>query len=78
VATRDNLFRRGVIQHEGDLKCVLCDRGVESVVHLFVYCDVALQVWSRIISWLDIDWILPNNVVSLLNFVASAPGTKKK
>jgi hypothetical protein len=76
VATRDNLFRRGIIHQEGDRMCMLCDSGVESVVHLFVYCDVSL--WGRVFSWLGVEWLLPHNVVSLLNFVASVPGRKQK
>jgi hypothetical protein len=61
VATRDNLFRRGIIHQEGDRMCMLCDSGVESIVHLFVYCDVSL--WGRVFSWLGVEWLLPHNGV---------------
>ncbi|XP_045802443.1 uncharacterized protein LOC123896035 [Trifolium pratense] len=65
--TRDNLFRRRVIQDEGEQNCVMCGSEAETAVHLFVYCDFAVQmrkgmimIWNAVIWTL---WLHRNKIV---------------
>jgi hypothetical protein len=45
VSTRENLIYRRVIQDNGEQGCVFCGERMETVNHLFLYCNFTLQVW---------------------------------
>ncbi|PNX56697.1 hypothetical protein L195_g050013 [Trifolium pratense] len=77
IPTKDNLFLRKIIQNEGECACVMCGIGLETVEHLLLYCDVAIQVWGRVLSWLGMEFYLPHNLMSLLNFLADVQGRKQ-
>ncbi|CAN1275418.1 Putative ribonuclease H protein At1g65750 [Linum perenne] len=51
IATTDNLQRKGFVLVN---RCVLCGSDMETVDHLFLNCDFALDVWTRISSILSI------------------------
>jgi hypothetical protein len=36
-----------------------------------------MQIWERVFVWLDLQLMLPHNTLSLLNYVATIPGTKQ-
>ncbi|XP_015964835.1 uncharacterized protein LOC107494201 [Arachis duranensis] len=44
INTKERLTRLGVIIHSDNI-CVLCHKGVETVEHLFLRCEVTWQVW---------------------------------
>jgi hypothetical protein len=77
VPTRENLLRRRVIQDNREQGCVLCGDNVESVQHLFLYCNFTLKVWECITKWLGMEFVLPHNILSLLNFMTAYPGSKQ-
>jgi hypothetical protein len=76
VPTRENLLRRNIIAATGDHCCVFCGNSVETVPHLFLYCNAILQIWERILAWLGLNFSLPHSIDSLLNYVSAAPGNK--
>jgi hypothetical protein len=41
------------------------------------FCIVLMQIWERVFVWLDLQLMLPHNTLSLLNYVATIPGTKQ-
>jgi len=53
LPTKDNLFRRGVIDQASMLCVVGCD-SLESSNHLFLHCNVFGSIWHLIYRWLDI------------------------
>jgi len=42
---------------------VLCNSGLESTHFFFLHCDVVNLVWRKINSWLDLNFITPNNLI---------------
>jgi hypothetical protein len=78
VPTKVNLIRRQVLPNDGSQRCVFCGTCEETVEHLFLYCSFSLQVWDRVLSWLDVSFMLPHSLASLLLFLASLRGSKGK
>ncbi|GJW12971.1 RNA-directed DNA polymerase, eukaryota, reverse transcriptase zinc-binding domain protein [Tanacetum coccineum] len=52
IPTRFNISRRGICIDS--IRCVLCDKGVETSNHLFFSCCLARQVSRLIIRWWDV------------------------
>jgi hypothetical protein len=54
IPTRNNLISRHVLNPDGDTTCVICGEAEETELHLFLYCEIAMLVWLKILHWLDI------------------------
>jgi hypothetical protein len=76
VPTRENLFRRKILQPEDDKCCVFCGVHMESIQHLFLYCGFVLKVWEQVFVWLRLSFFLPHSVSSLLNLLGTSSGQK--
>ncbi|QHN78151.1 Putative ribonuclease H protein [Arachis hypogaea] len=61
VNTKERLSRIGIISQD-DKSCVLCNKDVEQVHHLFIGCDFTWQVWSAWISVFGRLWAFPGLV----------------
>jgi hypothetical protein len=48
-------------------KCCICKTNGESVDHLLLYCDVVYAIWSACFSCFGMSWVMPRNVINLLN-----------
>jgi hypothetical protein len=59
VPTRDNLSFRNVLQVDAPNSCVMCDEEVESARHLFIHCEVAMEVWHEVMRWFGNSFITP-------------------
>jgi len=53
LPTKDNLLRRGVINHDSRTCVAGCDL-VESSSHLFLHCDIFGSVWHLIYRWIGV------------------------
>jgi hypothetical protein len=76
IASKENLALRGIIDENDDISCVLCGEEKESVLHLFLYCEIAMLVWTEVFFWLDIPLILPQNLFSIFHSLLEAGGKK--
>jgi hypothetical protein len=43
--------------------CVLCGEMEETTSHLFLHCEVAMLIWRKVLNWLDINFITPQNLL---------------
>ncbi|KAK2446576.1 hypothetical protein QL285_017365 [Trifolium repens] len=78
IPTRCNLARRQIQLLDNEQRCVWCGREDETVMHLFIYCDFARQVWMEIFNWLGVTFSLPHNLFSILNLFRDCYGKKQR
>jgi len=62
LPTKENLFRRGIFQHDAQM-CVTGCGLVESYVHLFLHFNVFGQVWQLVRHWFGVSSVDPATVV---------------
>jgi RNA polymerase subunit RPABC4/transcription elongation factor Spt4 len=61
----------------GSAICVHCQRVEETEVHLFLFCDFAMQVWTEIFRWLGLVIIIPPNLSLLFDCLIMSARKKK-
>ncbi|XP_016173903.1 uncharacterized protein LOC107616461 [Arachis ipaensis] len=64
VNTKERLSRLGVIRLNDNL-CVLCQKEIESVEHLFLHCELTWQVWCSWLRSLGEVWPIPRTIREL-------------
>ncbi|GLT38064.1 hypothetical protein SLA2020_123340 [Shorea laevis] len=69
LATKDNLFKRGIALLGGDVSCGLCGEGVEQVNHIFCECKGAWLVWTKVLRWWGLQGALSKDIFGLAEFV---------
>ncbi|GKE64961.1 RNA-directed DNA polymerase, eukaryota, reverse transcriptase zinc-binding domain protein, partial [Tanacetum coccineum] len=60
LPTRSNLNQRGIDLYS--ILCLVCDSHIETEEHLFVSCEVAKEIWSKVLSW----WKIRNISITCL------------
>jgi len=76
LPTKDNLFKRGVINH-ASRACVTGCGSDESSGHLFVHCNIFGSVWHFIYRWLGVSSVAPRQVPDHFNQFSYNIGTSK-
>jgi hypothetical protein len=46
--------------------CCMCKKSGENIYHLLIYCEVARDLLSSILSLFGVDWVMPRRVKDLL------------
>jgi hypothetical protein len=62
LPTRSNLSRRGVFRSPSQTLCTRCQLDLETEVHLFTTCSVAVEVWVAIYAWIGLSTVVLGNV----------------
>ncbi|GKE03515.1 RNA-directed DNA polymerase, eukaryota, reverse transcriptase zinc-binding domain protein [Tanacetum coccineum] len=65
LPTRSNLNRRGIDLHS--TRCPVCDNDIETEAHLFITCEVAIDTWSKVLTWWKIQNITLTSLLEALN-----------
>nr|GEU35784.1 RNA-directed DNA polymerase, eukaryota, reverse transcriptase zinc-binding domain protein [Tanacetum cinerariifolium] len=77
LPTRLNIFRRGMDIES--ILCPSCGMGVESTSHVFFTCNLARQIWVKIASWWDVNYMDFSSYAEWLDWFLSLqlhPNTK--
>jgi hypothetical protein len=53
---------RRVLPLYDSVNCVFCNWRVETSSHIFLNCQIAYKVWSKVFGWLQINFITPKNL----------------
>jgi hypothetical protein len=63
LPTKDNLFRRQVLDFDSQLCVGDCGK-IETSSHLLLHCDFFGSVWFFVLRWLGIYYVMPYDVTS--------------
>jgi len=63
IPTLSNLAFRHVLAQEDPRSCVMCGHGEETTTHLFLHCEVAWLFWRKLLDWLGVNFITPENLL---------------
>lgn len=64
LATRDNLFKRGILTSPHQRFCVCCFAEPENTQHLFLRCPFSVRVWDQIYCWIGVSFVQYHETVS--------------
>ena len=56
--------------------CVMCKKDQESIRHLFIHCDFARHLWSKVFNEFGVIMDVSNNLKDLFQGFRNALGTK--
>ncbi|XP_071704494.1 uncharacterized protein [Rutidosis leptorrhynchoides] len=76
IPVKDILFQRGIIQEGQNISCFWCFNSTETVNHLLLHCPWASLIWSDIMFWWNIRWVMPSSLVSFIQAWSSGMGIK--
>jgi hypothetical protein len=76
LPTKDNLLRRGIIDHDSRV-CVAGCGSVESSYHLFLHCNIFGSVWHFIYRWIGLSAVVPRYVPDHFNLFSFGGGSAK-
>ncbi|XP_028074331.1 uncharacterized protein LOC114276709 [Camellia sinensis] len=66
LKTKDLLHRVGILEGEEVLNCIFCQEARESLDHVMLHCSFTWKIWSAIIDWWGIQWVIPKSIEGLL------------
>ncbi|XP_028082409.1 uncharacterized protein LOC114283731 [Camellia sinensis] len=58
----------GALDPSGPSLCCFCNSCAEDVCHVLLYCQFAWQIWSDLVKWWSLVWVMPDNVSQLLDW----------
>jgi hypothetical protein len=76
LPTKQNLLRRGIIQ-PADINCVAGCGNIESLVHMFIHCDIFGALWQHVRNWLGISGADPFHIHARFIQFTNALGTSR-
>lgn len=62
IPSKFNLAGRNVWPADTSVLCEWCGSSVETAVHILLHCELAKEVWSKVIRWWNISLIIPPNL----------------
>ncbi|KAL7251725.1 hypothetical protein ACSBR1_013560 [Camellia fascicularis] len=68
VKTSSFLQRIGILDANANVGCVFCHDEVETVYHILLFCPFVWLLWSHIMKWWGVQWVMPNSVERLLEW----------
>ncbi|GJU92351.1 putative reverse transcriptase domain-containing protein [Tanacetum coccineum] len=64
LPTLINLDKRGIDLNS--VRCQIYDKDLETEDHLFVFCDLAIDTWKKVLNWWNLDFMCPSSLTDLL------------
>lgn len=58
----------GALDPSGSSLCCFCNSYAEDVSHALLHCQFAWRIWSDLVEWWSLVWVVPVNVSQLLDW----------
>ncbi|CAL5420590.1 unnamed protein product [Camellia sinensis] len=68
IKSRAFLQRIGCLSQDATTECVFCGCAVETDCHVLLQCMFAWKIWSNIMSWWGMQWVIPENARGVLEW----------
>lgn len=68
VKTGDYLHRLGIIHSVDGALCKFCNEHIETMDHFLLLCTPVWSIWTRLLAWIGIQWVVPPNLLALLTW----------
>lgn len=68
VKTASFLQRMGILAVNTNVCCVFCQVEMDTVNHILPFCPFVCLLWSHIMKWWGVQWVIPNSVEGLLQW----------
>jgi len=62
IPMKDNLSMRNCFPLEENLFCEFCGNNAETCFHHFLHCQVVFELWSKVLVWLEMNFITPQPI----------------
>jgi hypothetical protein len=63
ILTMDNLRKKNIIVTK---LCCTCKKNGESIDHLLLHCEIALEVWNMVCQLFGAMWVMPSSLKECL------------
>jgi hypothetical protein len=71
ILTHDNLRKMNILVIEW---CCMCKKSGETIDHLLLHCEVAHDLWSHILTFFEVEWVMPQTMLELLTSWGASVG----
>lgn len=68
VKTAFYLQRIGVLDPNVNIYCLFCRENVETTNHILLHCPLVWRMWSELLDWWNLSWVIPGSVGDLLEW----------
>lgn len=68
IKSSDWLLKIGVLNPNASTLCVFCKFEVETMNHVLLYCHLIWRVWSDIVKWWNLFWVIPGSMDEFLQW----------
>lgn len=76
IKTAVFLQQIGVLPSSASSLCVFCKSQQESLEHVLMHCPLVWRVWSGLLQWWGVSWVIPDSVIGLLKWWSGYPCRK--
>jgi hypothetical protein len=63
ILTLDNQRKKNIILIEW---CYMCKQNGESIDHLLLHCEVAIELWNMVCQMFGVMWVIPGRMKDCL------------
>ncbi|XP_028057000.1 uncharacterized protein LOC114260993 [Camellia sinensis] len=78
IKTSVFLQKIGVLTGGVSTLCYFCKEEEESVRHVLLHCPFVWNVWSSLLKWWGLQWVIPDSVAGLLSWWESGKLKKRE
>lgn len=62
------LQRIGVLDPNVNIYCLFCRENVDTTNHILLHCPLVWRMWSELLDWWNLSWVIPGSVGDLLEW----------